>query len=146
MFIYNVQPILDHQVKEKMNYSNELNKLTLWHHRLGHIELSAIEKKINRLKTAISLLTLDTRQHLVQCINCQFGKQTRGFFMKFEELPNNMNDLVSSDVCGPFETSIGGYWYFITWIDHSSCYVRLIFSRIKNVPQSQIHSRHTIHG
>ena len=44
LFAYNIQPIIEHKTEEKMHYSNESNELTLWHHRLGHIGLSTIEK------------------------------------------------------------------------------------------------------
>ena len=108
LFTYNAQPILEHQNEEKTHYSNELNELTLWHHRLGYIGLSTTKKMV-KVKISIDLPTLDTRQHLAQCINCLFRKQTREPFTKIKELPNNISDLVSSDVCGPFEVSIGRY-------------------------------------
>ena len=101
-FAYSAQPSLEHQNKEK-THSNESNKLTLWCHRLGHIGLFTIEKMV-KMKTSIDLPTLGTRQHLAQCINCPFRTQTTGPFIKIEELPYNISDLVSSDVCSPFET------------------------------------------
>ena len=55
----------------------------------------------------------------------------RGSFTKTEELPNNISDLVSSDICGPFKASIDGYQYFITWINHCSHYVNVNFLKKK---------------
>ena len=94
LFAYNAQPIIEHKTEEKIHNSNDSNELTLWHHRLGHIGLSTIEKMV-RLKTSIDLLSLDTRQHPAQCIICPFRKQTKGPFTRVKELPNNIGDLVS---------------------------------------------------
>jgi transposase InsO family protein len=91
---------------------------------------STIEK-IWRKDTGIGLPKFDVGQELSQCSNCPFGKQTHSPFKNIEELPKNVGDIVSSDICGPFDMSIGGYKYFITWIDHATRYVQIDFLRNK---------------
>jgi Integrase core domain len=52
-------------------------------------------------------------------------------FKKIEPLPERIGDVISSDLCGPLETSIGGYKYFITWINHKSRYSSIEFLKNK---------------
>ena len=54
-----------------------------------------------------------------QYINWLFRKQTQMPFQKVESLPISIGNIIVSDICGPFELSIGGYKYFITWMDLS---------------------------
>ena len=53
----------------------------------------------------------------IQCSSCPHGKQTRALFQKTENLPDNIGDIVVSNVCGLFELSSARFRYFITWID-----------------------------
>ena len=46
-----------------------------------------------------------------------------------KSFPSLIN-IIASDLCGPFNTSIGGYRYFLTWIDLKTRYVSIEF--IKN--------------
>jgi hypothetical protein len=74
------------------------------------------------MEMAEGVSSVDVSQEMSHCANCPFGKQTRLPFKKIEPLPERIGDTISSDLCGPFETSIGGYKYFITWIDHKTRY------------------------
>jgi transposase InsO family protein len=88
-------------------------------------------EKMGRLQTAIGLPYINPNSTNYQCENCPFGKITRKPFKLTEELPTNIGDLISSDVCGPFEASVGGFKYFVTWIDHKSKYVCIDFTKNK---------------
>ena len=52
-----------------------------------------------------------------QCPDCPCGKQTCTPFKKVEAQPLEIGDTVISDLCGPFEASMNGYKYFVSWID-----------------------------
>ena len=41
-------------------------------------------------------------------------------------------DLLHTDICGPFTPAMGGFKYFITFIDHFSCYGHVELIREKS--------------
>jgi Pol polyprotein, beta-barrel domain/GAG-pre-integrase domain len=94
--------------KEAANYHGELNSLTLWHHRLSHIAPSTIER-MWKMETAEGVSSVDVSQEMSRCANCPFGKQTCLPFKRIEPLPEKIGDIILSDLCSPFKTSIGGY-------------------------------------
>ena len=52
------------------------------------------------------------------CEACQFGKQARNVFLHDRNVSKNVLDDVHSDVWGPAKTmSMGGYMYYVTFID-----------------------------
>ena len=114
---------------DEHSYYSKLSESTLWHHRLAHTNYQTIERmsRLNSVKGIPKDLEAEPSH---QCSNCPFGKQSRAPFKKTEASPPEIGDIIVSDVCGPFETSIGGYRYFITWIDFKSRYVSIEF--IKN--------------
>ena len=68
---------------------------------------------------------------IAQCADCPYGKQTRAPFRKTEELPVDIRDIIVSEVCGPFETSIAGYKYFILQMGMKSCFTTIDFLKDK---------------
>ena len=127
LFAYEaITSILPH---EQAKYSTELNEATIWHHRLVHTNYSTLEK-MSKSQTVIGLPTMSF-DHITQCLNCPYGKQVRAPFKNVEDLPANIGDIVASDVCGPFESSLGGYHYFLTWIDLKTRYASIDFLKNK---------------
>ena len=101
------------------SYSNDPPEPTLWHHRLTHTNYSTIKKMV-RKGTAKGFIRYLKTELTSQCANCPFGKQMQAPFKRIEDLPTAIGNIIVSDLCGPFEMSIGGYKYFITWIDLKS--------------------------
>ena len=97
-------------------YSNKPNDITLWHHRLAHAGFSTLEA-MRRLNTADGYNPKINQGPTSPCFDCLYGKQTRAPFQKIEKTPDNIGDIIVSDICGPFELSMGGYKYFITWLE-----------------------------
>ena len=112
------------------NYSTEPSDLSLWHHRLTHTSYSTLET-MKRLNSATGFTPKSQHGPNAQCQDCPYGKQTRLPFQKTEDLPTNIGDVVVSDVCGPFEQSIGGYKHFITWTDLNTRYTSIDFLKNK---------------
>ena len=55
------------------------------------------------------------------CRGCALGKYTKGSFPKSENRSKGILDLILSDLCGPMTvTSLGGYNYYVTFIDDPS--------------------------
>ena len=88
-------------------------------------------EKMSRLQSAEGFSPDLRNHHISQCINCPFGKQTQHPFSQIERIPDNIGDIIASDICGPFELSIGGYKYFITWIELKSRYKSVNFLKNK---------------
>ena len=53
-------------------------------------------------------------------------------FPHSESQARRLLDLIHSDVCGPFPQSIGGYRYFITFIDDHSRHLRIYYLKKKS--------------
>ena len=66
-----------------------------------------------------------------QCTHCPFGKQTQAPFKGTENMQKEIGNTIASDLCGPFESSIGGYKYFVTWIDIKSRHASVDFLKNK---------------
>ena len=87
--------------------------------------------QMQKLNTSIGLTRTVHNGPIPKCVNCLHGKQTQAPFQKTENLPDNIGDIVVSDLCGPFETSIGGFKYFITWINLKSRFADIEFLKNK---------------
>ena len=66
-----------------------------------------------------------------QCPDCPYGKQTHAPFKKVEAQPLEIGDTIVSDLCGPFEASMNGYKYFVSWIDLKTQYADVDFLKDK---------------
>ena len=51
--------------------------------------------------------------------------------LQTENLPDNIGDIIVSDVCGPFELSSARFRYFITWIDLKTRFTSIEFLKNK---------------
>jgi hypothetical protein len=69
----------------------------------------------------------------LNCVSCIEGKMSRSKFNDRLSRSQKKFGLVHSDVCGPFEvTAIGGYKYFVTFIDDFSGFCVLYLIRQKS--------------
>jgi len=55
------------------------------------------------------------------CATCVIGKATRVPFPDSTSKAGGILDLIHLDLCGPFNTSVGGKHYFATFVDNKSC-------------------------
>ena len=104
----------------------------LWHKRLGHASVQVIKSAQNLVEGAdLSQVTVtDT------CEPCIKGKMARKPFSgesKSHKQTTRPLELIHSDVCGPMQNkSIGGSFYFVTFIDDFSRYAFVYFMREKS--------------
>ena len=112
------------------DFTSELSGPTLWHYRLIHMSYHTIDNMRN-LQTVENFHPGVHHSPNPQCLNCPYGKQKQAPFQKVEKLPSNIGDLIVSDLCGPFELSIGNFKYFITWIKTKTCFASVDFIRNK---------------
>ena len=125
--------------------NNELDKLSLWHHRLGHIN----KQRIAKLQSQGILESFDLTSSDV-CEPCIMGKMKRAPFNGEMERGKDLLELIHTDVCGPFRsTTRGGERYFVTFTDDFSRYGFIylmknksdtfeIFKEFKNEVENQL--------
>ena len=95
---------------ETADFTSELSGPTLWHHRLVHTSYHTLDN--------MRILQMVENFHPgihhgpnPQCLNCPYRKQKQAPFQKVKKLPSNISDLIISDLCGPFELSVGNFRY-----------------------------------
>jgi Pol polyprotein, beta-barrel domain/Integrase core domain/GAG-pre-integrase domain len=106
------------------------SEATLWHHRLAHVSYSTINK-MSKSNTVIGLPPKIDIEQTSQCTNCPYRKQICAPFKQVEDIRENIGDVIASDLCGPFDLSVGGYRYFVTWIDLKTRYISIEFLKNK---------------
>ncbi|KAL4347437.1 hypothetical protein GQ457_17G004910 [Hibiscus cannabinus] len=100
----------------------------LWHMRLGHLSESGMVALHKRnLLHGVKSCKLDF------CKFCVLGKQTKVSFMTGKHKTEGILDYVHSDVWGPTrESSLGGFMYYVTFIDDFSKKVWVYFLKHKS--------------
>jgi transposase InsO family protein len=89
----------------------------LWHRRLRHISRERMERLTrNGILDSLNFSDFHT------CVDCVKGKLTRAR-KKGVTRSEGLLEIIHTDICGPFTPStLGGYRYFITFIDDFSRY------------------------
>ena len=100
----------------------------LWHRRLAHINYKALPA-VKNIVTGISGLQVD---HDGTCRGCALGKNVKKSFPDSESSSKEILDLVHSDLCGPMTVaSLGGYHYYVAFIDDYSRKTWIYFLKTK---------------
>ena len=111
---------------------NEKNAFEVWHKRLGHISAKRL-LNISNNDLVIGMPKLNRNSILPVCEPCCKAKLTRNVMPVMNPTCENMLDLVHTDVWGPSQVpSIGGSWYFVTFIDDFSRMTWIFFLRNKS--------------
>ena len=122
-----------------------LSHFSLWHHRLAHTNYHTIEKMAKEdVAIGFSPIMKIEGAAYTQCPDCPYGKQTRAPFKKVEAQPLEIGDTIVSDLCGPFEASMNGYKYFMSWIDLKTRYTNVNFLKDKESATVATSFRHYI--
>lgn len=86
-----------------------------WHRRLGHPSSSVVQSIIRSNKLACA----PSRESLV-CDACQRAKVHRLPFNNSTHVTSSPLELVHTDVWGPARTSVGGFKYYVSFLDDYS--------------------------
>ncbi|KAH9678145.1 Integrase catalytic domain-containing protein [Citrus sinensis] len=108
----------------------------LWHKRLGHIS----KQRMGRLIKDDIFHNLDFSD-FGTCVDCIKGKLTIKTRKERTQRSQQVLELVHTDICGPFTPiAIGGYKYFITFIDDFSRYghVELLTEKSESLSVFQV--------
>jgi hypothetical protein len=107
---------------------SDLKSSMLWHKRLGHISRDRMERLV---KDGV-LQDLDFFD-FTACVDCIKGKLTAKVRKSKSDRSADVLELIHTDICGPFvPPAMGGYKYFITFIDDFSRYGHVELIREKS--------------
>ena len=114
-------------------HRNEANaaslNLQVWHKRLGHLNVRALEEITS--KGLIEGIKLQGNTELV-CENCQLGKSHKLPFTKEVQRNTEPGEMIHTDVCGPMkDTSLGGARFFAVFKDNASGFRHVYFLKHK---------------
>lgn len=105
----------------------KLVKMSLWHRRLAHLHPMSLEK------ISVPRQTSGTQE--VGCEVCLRAKSKQFFNRDKVSRSSTPFELVHSDLCGPFPTSVGGSVYYLLYIDDCSRYTEVFFLRSKSASE-----------
>ena len=105
-----------------------------WHRRLGHAPINSF-KDIKNSVADPHVLPIELNE--ISCVVCDKSKMTRKIS---RETGNSCKEILEknhSDVAGPFPTkSLGGKFYYVSFIDEYSRYTEIKFLTHKNEVES----------
>ena len=100
----------------------------LWHIILAHINYKAL-LAVKNIFTGIPVLQVE---HDGTCRGCALGNNAKKSFPDSESRSKEILDLVHSNLCGPMlVASLGGYHYYVTFIDDYSRQTWIYFLKTK---------------
>jgi len=110
---------------DNLLYSNlynitKLDKINLWHRRLGHFNIDKIKN---------NLLKYDIK---TKCPICSNSKMKNAIFKKAENNTNTTFELIHTDIVGPVNESLHGNRYFLTILDDYSRFSWVFFIENKS--------------
>lgn len=118
------------ELKETMCYlSTKTCESSLWHARLGHINMETMKSMIRReLVGGVPHIEVEKRI----CGSCLLGKQARQSFPQSTPY-RAILELIHGDLCGPITpTTSAGYTYIFVLIDDHSRYMWTILLKEKS--------------
>jgi hypothetical protein len=110
--------------------ASNLNETMVWHTIFGHLpfqSLSLLQK--NSMVKGLPIF----KEQIPPCESCILRKNKRTSFPQSSNQAKQHLELFHSDLCGPMKTeSIGGSFYFLTFIDDFSREIEIYFLRHKS--------------
>ena len=123
LFKLNVMTIIN---KNNQSSVYLLESFNLWHGRLGHVNYDTLRRLLN--SDHIPSFQIDSKH---KCEICVEAKLTRSSFQTIERNTEPL-ELIHNDVCNlKFVQTRCDNKYFITFIDESTKYCYVYFSKVK---------------
>ena len=110
----------------------ESSNLQLWHYRYGHLGYNNLKHlKETSMVNGLQFSSKDKATSI--CEGCAKGKQSReAFLKKSQNKATQLMELIHSDVGVVNVDSVGGSWYYMTFIDDFSSYTFVYFLKSKS--------------
>ncbi|TFY52466.1 hypothetical protein EVJ58_g10003 [Rhodofomes roseus] len=116
-------------MKPQLAKSADKSNFRLWHQRFGHSSEEVIRQLPKHTKGVDSIGDKDKSP----CAGCQWGKSHRAPFPTSDKRASKPLEIVHTDEDGPMRTTaIGGWRYFISFLDDYSGLGRAYFLKHKN--------------
>ena len=116
LYMLNISNMVVNSIVGNKRSKVDENSSMLWHRRLGHISRPRIERLVKQgILHDLDFSYFDT------CVDCIKGKLPAKVRNKEASWSVDVLELIHTDICGPISpAAMGGYRYFITFIDDFS--------------------------
>ena len=119
--------------ESECNSASVSNIFSLWHRRMGHVNATDLCEILSKSGVLSSSNKQFTPSDLPFCEPCVLSKLTKATVPKsVESRAGKPLERVFSDVCGPFQASLGGCKYVISFIDEFTRFAVLKFMSRKS--------------
>ena len=109
-----------------------LDESWLWNYKFSHLPFKSLN--ILHKQSMVKELPVIHEQSST-CEDCMTGKHQMENFLTSTSRAKEHIEIVHTNLCGPMETqSIGGSFYFLTFIDYFSKKIWIYFLRNCNTP------------
>jgi hypothetical protein len=110
--------------------ASTLNETMVWHTRFGHLPFHSLSLLH---KTSMVKGLPIFKEQIPPCESCILGKHKRTSFPQSSNQAKQHLELVHTNLCGPIQIeSIGGRFYFLTFIDDFNRKIWIYFLRHKS--------------
>lgn len=92
----------------------------VWQQHLGHPENKVFESLISSYSIQCTKTQLNELCHV-----CQFGKQTKHPFSTYDFVVKHEFDNIHSNIWTSCISSVGGFHYYVMFLDHYTHYLRV---------------------
>src|SRR6202453_3692744 len=117
--------------------STELQRWEVWHRRYGHIGYGGLQKLLN--DNLVDGLNVDKKTPKPDCVACTEAKMTREPFKARTIRVTAPGQMTHMDLWGKYEiTSIGGYQYYIVFVDDASRYITVNYLKKKDEASTKV--------
>jgi transposase InsO family protein len=125
------EKVLLKELKKKMLKENE--SIQLWHRRLAHMNPNSLKSALEKLAPKVN--HDQGWDDISPCDVCIQSKHAQKFERKPTTRATAPFELIHSDLCGPFTSSVGGATYYIVYVDDYTRYTEVMFLKSKEAPE-----------
>lgn len=105
---------------------NNYHPISTWHLRLGHLNYKDVSK----------ITKIQLPKQLSRCGACMAGKQHAIYNKTMQQRATKPFDFVHSDLSGLQPTSLGGYRYFLVFVDDYTRFTHTYFLKGKSMTET----------
>lgn len=105
---------------------NSYHPITIWHQRLGHLNHRDVSK----------ITKIQLPKQIPRCASCMAGKQHAVYNRSPQGRATKPFDFIHSDLSGLQPTSLGGYRYFLVFVDDFTRYTHTYFLKGKGMTET----------
>lgn len=105
---------------------NNYHPITIWHQRLTHLNLKDVSK----------ITKIQLPKQISRCASYMAGKQHATYNRNPQERATKPFNFIHSNLSGLLPTSLGGYRYFLVFVDDFTRYTHTYFLKGKSMKET----------